>query len=81
MVADLNLLGSVGDPYCFSNTLSMLVHPDLEVWPTFENFKPSLLFIDGCRPASVVFFWQLSLYFNYLVSATAGGPESPRGHM
>ena len=25
MVADLNLLGSVGDRYCFSNTLSMLV--------------------------------------------------------
>ena len=25
MVADLNLLGSVGDLYCFSNTLSMLV--------------------------------------------------------
>ena len=25
MVADLNLSGSVGDLYCFSNTLSMLV--------------------------------------------------------
>ena len=25
MVADLNLLGSVGDLYCFCNTLSMLV--------------------------------------------------------
>ena len=25
MVAGLNLLGSVGDLYCFSNTLSMLV--------------------------------------------------------
>ena len=25
MVADLNLLGSVGDMYCFSNTFSMLV--------------------------------------------------------
>ena len=25
MVADLNLLGSVGDLYCFSNTLGMLV--------------------------------------------------------
>ena len=29
MVADLNLLGSVGDLYCFSNTLSMLVN----LWP------------------------------------------------
>ena len=26
MVADMNLLGSVGDLYCFSNTLSMLVY-------------------------------------------------------
>ena len=26
MVADLNLLGSVGDLYCFSNTHSMLVY-------------------------------------------------------
>ena len=26
MVADLNLLGSVGDLYCFSNTFSMLLH-------------------------------------------------------
>ena len=26
MVADLNLLGSVGDLYCFCNTLSMLVN-------------------------------------------------------
>ena len=24
---------------------------------------------------------SLFLYFNYLVSVTAGGPESPRGHM
>ena len=29
MVADLNLLGSVGDLYCFSNTLSMLVYQGL----------------------------------------------------
>ena len=26
MVADLNLLGSVGDLYCFSNTFSMLLY-------------------------------------------------------
>ena len=26
MVSDLNLLGSVGDLYCFSDTLSMLVN-------------------------------------------------------
>ena len=24
---------------------------------------------------------SLYLYFNYLASVTAGGPESPRGHM
>ena len=28
MVADLNMLGPVGDLYCFSNTLSMLVDFD-----------------------------------------------------
>ena len=27
MVADLNLVGSLGDLYCFSNTLNMLVIP------------------------------------------------------
>ena len=26
-------------------------------------------------------FFFCSVYFNYLVSVTAGGPESPRGHM
>ena len=31
----------------------------LEVWPTFEKLKSRLLFSDGCRPSSVVVFWQL----------------------
>ena len=30
MVPDLNLFGSVGDLYCFSNTLSMLVISESE---------------------------------------------------
>ena len=34
---------------------------DLEVWPTFGKLQPLLLFSDGCRPASVVVFWQLFL--------------------
>ena len=34
---------------------------DLEVWPTFEKLEPWLLFNDGCRPASVLVFWQLLL--------------------
>ena len=30
----------------------------------------------------VIILWPLWItYFNYLVSVTAGGPESPRGHM
>ena len=32
---------------------------DLEVRPTSEKLEPLLLFSDGCRPASVVVFWQL----------------------
>ena len=32
---------------------------DLEVWPTCENFNLGCYFNDGCRPASVVVFWQL----------------------
>ena len=32
MVADFNLLGSVGDLYCFSNTLSMLVVLGILCW-------------------------------------------------
>ena len=34
---------------------------DLELWPTFEKLYPWLLFSDGCRPASIVVFWQLLL--------------------
>ena len=40
MVADLNLLGSVGDLYCFSNTLSMLVQ--IILWFTWIH-----LFAEG----------------------------------
>ena len=32
---------------------------DLEVWPTCEKLLLCLLFNEGCRPASVVVFWQL----------------------
>ena len=34
---------------------------DLEVWPTFENFKLVLYLVIVCRPASVVVFWQFLL--------------------
>ena len=42
---------------------------DLEVWPTFEKLQPWMLFNDGCRPASVVVFWQLLLDFSVGVGA------------
>ena len=38
MVADLNLLGSVGDLYCFCNTLSMLV----SIWISVINMRSSI---------------------------------------
>ena len=38
---------------------TVILYLDLEVWPTFEKLYPLLLFSDGCRPASVVVFWQL----------------------
>ena len=34
---------------------------DLEVWPTCENFNLGCYFNDGCRPVSIVVFWQLLL--------------------
>ena len=37
MVADLNLLGSVGDLYCFSNTFSMLLYVAPLVWKWFTD--------------------------------------------
>ena len=44
MVADLNLLVSVGDLYCFSNTLSMLVVNTLSVCHTLLLLVPHILF-------------------------------------
>ena len=34
-----------------------------------------------CPLNSVYILVEVSLYFNYLVSVTAGGPVSPLGHM
>ena len=43
-----------------------------------------VLMINHCRLVVTVFIYlsrSLFSYFNYLVSVTASGPRSPRGHM
>ena len=42
MVADLNLLGSVGDLYCFSNTFSMLLYVATICCPSCYKLQSSL---------------------------------------
>ena len=41
------------------NVVSFFFYLDLELWPTFEKTLIWVLFSDGCRPVSVVVFWQL----------------------
>ena len=48
-------------PRGLSGPPAVTLTKSLEVLPTFEKLKPWLLFSDGCRPASVVIFWQLLL--------------------
>ena len=47
--------------------------PEMRIW--------SILFIKSDLKWCIHLSRSLFLYFNYLVSVTAGGPESPRGHM
>ena len=46
MVADLNLLGSVGDMYCFSNTLIILVFTRLFARLLICKLFSGLVFMD-----------------------------------
>ena len=49
MVADLNLLGSVGDLYCFSNTFSMLLHVAPICCPScYHNLSTYMCFSIDC---------------------------------
>ena len=67
MVADLNLLGSVGDLYCFSNTLSMLV----------------FVYFQGCAQVSLADFdpkqisirWYNVLSFKFMQSEAVVNPK------
>ena len=65
MVADLNLLGSVGDLYCFSNTFSMLLYvapiccPLVEIVILWIYYIASLL-------ASASFGTFVTSLFNFL---------------
>ena len=47
--------------------------PELRLW--------SILLIESDLKWCIHLSRSLHLYFNYLVSVTAGGPVSPRGHM
>ena len=47
--------------------------PEMRIW--------SILLIISDLKWCIHLSRSLFLYFNYLVSVTAGGPESPRGHM
>ena len=47
--------------------------PEMRIW--------SILLIKSNLKWGIPLSRSLFLYFNYLVSVTAGGPESPRGHM
>ena len=47
--------------------------PEMRIW--------SILLIDSDFKWCIHLSRSLFLYFNYLVGVTAGGPESPRGHM
>ena len=47
--------------------------PEMRIW--------SILLIKSDLKWCVHLSGSLYLYFNYLVSVTAGGPRSPRGHM
>ena len=47
--------------------------PETRIW--------SVLLIKSDLKWCIYLSRSLFLYFNYLVSVTAGGPESPRGHM
>ena len=47
--------------------------PEMRIWSILEIKSDLKWCIDLSR--------SLFLYFNYLVSVTAGGPRSPRGHM
>ena len=47
--------------------------PEMRIW--------SILLIKSVLKWCIHLSRRLFLYFNYLVSVTAGGPESPRGHM
>ena len=47
--------------------------PEMRIW--------SILLIKSDLKWCIHLSKSLFLYFNYLVSVTAGGPESPRGHM
>ena len=58
MVADLNLLGSVGDLYCFSNTFSMLLYVAPICCPScfFFNFLNNHIHLnEGKDPLSEYF--------------------------
>ena len=47
--------------------------PEMRIW--------SILLIKSVQKWCIHLSRSLLLYFNYLVSVTAGGPVSPRGHM
>ena len=53
-------------PHLFKHYFSNILNAILMLW----QFLELSIHLSGC----------LFLYFNYLVSVTAGGPESPRGH-
>ena len=46
-----------------------------------KNVIWSIILIKSDKKWCIHLSRSLFLYFNYLVSVTAGGPESPRGHM
>ena len=47
--------------------------PEMRIW--------FILLIKNRFKNGVHILVEVSLYFDYLVSVTAGDPESPRGHM
>ena len=63
-------------PYRMTSSIDQTLHQ-------FANGLPNwtLLLILTLLPNLYILVEVSFLYFNYLVSVTAGGPESPRGHM
>ena len=53
---------------------------DLEVWPTFEKLSPWMLFNNGCRPVSVVVFWQLLFQRLFLIMSIVSSDQTNKSN-